>query len=74
MSGQQLRVELITDAADRALTALRGAPHGQDRARRCKAGYGRKDPYIFGDSVPFGPWTVETSAFRRYGRTGLDAN
>ncbi len=33
----------------------------------CRAGYGHKDPYIFGDSVPFGPWTVETSAFRRYG-------
>nr|WP_223190701.1 Uma2 family endonuclease [Streptomyces sp. TRM68416] len=36
----------------------------------CRAGYGRKDPYIFGDSVPFGPWTVETSAFRRYGTSG----
>ena len=36
----------------------------------CKAGYGRKDPYIFGDAVPLGPWTVETSAFRRYGKSG----
>ncbi|NEY32716.1 Uma2 family endonuclease [Streptomyces sp. PRKS01-65] len=34
----------------------------------CKAGYSRKEPYIFGDAVPFGAWTVETSAFRRYGR------
>ncbi|MEU5222020.1 hypothetical protein AB0G55_05065 [Streptomyces toyocaensis] len=24
--------------------------------------------YIFGDRVPFGPWTVDTSAFLRYGR------
>ncbi|MEV5881817.1 Uma2 family endonuclease [Streptomyces sp. NPDC052020] len=35
----------------------------------CKAGYSRKEPYIFGDSVPFGAWTVETCAFRRYRRT-----
>ncbi|MER6123152.1 Uma2 family endonuclease [Streptomyces sp. NPDC001795] len=36
----------------------------------CKDRYTRKGPYIFGDSVPFGPWTVETSAFRRYGKAG----
>ncbi len=23
---------------------------------------------MLGDAVPFGAWTVETSAFRRYGR------
>ncbi|WP_190014086.1 Uma2 family endonuclease [Streptomyces lucensis] len=36
----------------------------------CRGRYTAKDPYIFGDSVPFGPWTVDTSAFRRYGRAG----
>ncbi|MGP4005526.1 Uma2 family endonuclease [Streptomyces sp. 4N124] len=36
----------------------------------CKNRYGSKEPYIYGDSVPFGPWTVETSAFRRYGKAG----
>ncbi|BCL27927.1 Uma2 family endonuclease [Streptomyces aurantiacus] len=36
----------------------------------CKNRYQVKDPYIFGDAVPFGPWTVETGAFRRYGRAG----
>lgn len=36
----------------------------------CKGRYTRKDPYIYGDSVPFGPWVVETSAFRRYGKAG----
>ncbi|MER7836597.1 hypothetical protein ABTY98_11935 [Streptomyces sp. NPDC096040] len=36
----------------------------------CKGRCIRKDPYIYGDSVPFGPWTVETSAFRRYGKAG----
>jgi Uma2 family endonuclease len=36
----------------------------------CKGRYRREEPYIFGDSVPFGPWTVETSEFRRYGRDG----
>ncbi|MGW7527077.1 Uma2 family endonuclease [Streptomyces sp. NPDC054783] len=36
----------------------------------CKGRYTRKDPCIFGDSVPFGPWTVDTSAFRRYGKAG----
>ncbi|GGZ78852.1 Uma2 family endonuclease [Streptomyces echinoruber] len=34
----------------------------------CKGRYSQKEPYIFGDSVPFGPWIVETSDFRRYGR------
>ncbi|GHH49932.1 MULTISPECIES: Uma2 family endonuclease [Streptomyces] len=38
----------------------------------CKNRYQQKDPYIFGDSVPFGPWTVETGAFRRYGKAGND--
>ncbi|MHA5053940.1 Uma2 family endonuclease [Streptomyces sp. SD15] len=36
----------------------------------CKGRYQDKDPYIFGDTVPFGPWTIETAAFRRYGRAG----
>jgi Uma2 family endonuclease len=36
----------------------------------CRGRYSRKDPYIFGDKVPFGAWTVETAAFRRYGRAG----
>ena len=36
----------------------------------CRGRYGNKEPYIFGDSVPFGPWTVETSEFLRYGRDG----
>lgn len=36
----------------------------------CKGRYSRKDPYIFGDKVPFGVWTVETAAFRRYGKAG----
>ncbi|MEZ3178233.1 Uma2 family endonuclease [Streptomyces pimonensis] len=34
----------------------------------CGNHYSDKDPYIFGDTVPFGPWTVDTSAFRRYGK------
>ncbi|MEU0333199.1 hypothetical protein [Streptomyces sp. NPDC006193] len=36
----------------------------------CKGRYGRKDPSIHGDPVAFGPWTVETADFRRYGRAG----
>lgn len=36
----------------------------------CKDRYQHKDPYIFGDDVPFGPWTLETSSFRRYGKAG----
>ncbi|WP_327343683.1 Uma2 family endonuclease [Streptomyces europaeiscabiei] len=36
----------------------------------CRSRYSRKDPYIFGDKVPFGTWTVETTAFRRYGKAG----
>ncbi|MGX1912358.1 Uma2 family endonuclease [Streptomyces phaeochromogenes] len=36
----------------------------------CRDRYQHKDPYIFGDTVPFGPWTVETAAFRRYGKAG----
>ncbi|MFE2966430.1 Uma2 family endonuclease [Streptomyces sp. NPDC059340] len=39
----------------------------------CKDRYLDKDPYIFGDTVPFGPWSLETSAFRRYGKTGADS-
>ncbi|MEU9151020.1 Uma2 family endonuclease [Streptomyces sp. NPDC048417] len=34
--------------------------------------YRRMDPYIYGDVVSFGPWQVETSAFRRYGKAGND--
>ncbi|MEV5436019.1 Uma2 family endonuclease [Streptomyces sp. NPDC052682] len=36
----------------------------------CRAGYARKDAYIYGDSVRFGPWTIATSEFRRYGKPG----
>lgn len=36
----------------------------------CKDRYQHKDPYIFGDTVPFGPWNVRTDAFRRYGKAG----
>ncbi|MGW7819177.1 Uma2 family endonuclease [Streptomyces puniciscabiei] len=36
----------------------------------CHGRYTRKDPYIYGDSVAFGPWTVDTSEFRRYGKPG----
>jgi Uma2 family endonuclease len=35
-----------------------------------KGRYTRKDPYIYGDKVPFGAWTVETADFRRYGKAG----
>ncbi|KMS68477.1 hypothetical protein ACM01_38925 [Streptomyces viridochromogenes] len=35
-----------------------------------KAGDSRKEPYIYGDVVPFGPWRVETAGFRRYGKAG----
>lgn len=38
----------------------------------CKGRYQHKDPYIFGDSVPFGPWTLETADFRRYGKAESD--
>ncbi|WP_307624118.1 Uma2 family endonuclease [Streptomyces sp. V3I7] len=38
----------------------------------CKGRYAHKDPYIFGDLVPFGPWMLETSDFRRYGKAGND--
>ncbi|MFD7134224.1 Uma2 family endonuclease [Streptomyces sp. NPDC059894] len=36
----------------------------------CRGRYTRKDPYIYGDKVPFGAWTVDTSDFRRYGEAG----
>ncbi|AZM55333.1 hypothetical protein DMA15_24480 [Streptomyces sp. WAC 01529] len=36
----------------------------------CSGRYLNKEPYIFGDVVPFGPWTVETAGFRRYGKPG----
>ncbi|MFE0674038.1 Uma2 family endonuclease [Streptomyces sp. NPDC058867] len=32
--------------------------------------YRHHDPYIYGDLVPFGPWQVETTDFRRYGKAG----
>ncbi|MFF4275981.1 hypothetical protein [Streptomyces sp. NPDC001536] len=35
----------------------------------CKDRYSSKEPYIFGDSVPFGPWVVRTVDFGRYGKT-----
>ncbi|MEU8654609.1 Uma2 family endonuclease [Streptomyces sp. NPDC048737] len=40
----------------------------------CRGRYTRKDPYIYGDKVPFGPWTVDTADFRRYGRAGDGAD
>lgn len=40
----------------------------------CRGRYTRKDPYIYGDKVPFGPWTVDTADFRRYGKAGNSAN
>ncbi|MEU9922270.1 Uma2 family endonuclease [Streptomyces griseoluteus] len=36
----------------------------------CKGRYARKDAYIFGDTVPFGPWLIDTGDFRRYGKAG----
>ncbi|MFB7247053.1 hypothetical protein CW362_04215 [Streptomyces populi] len=36
----------------------------------CGDRYRDKASYIFGDAVPFGPWTVRTDAFRRYGKAG----
>lgn len=36
----------------------------------CKGRYTRKEPYIYGDSVPFGPWVVDSSQFRRHGKAG----
>ncbi|MFF5145893.1 Uma2 family endonuclease [Streptomyces sp. NPDC013157] len=38
----------------------------------CGNRHQRMDPYIYGDLVPFGPWHVETSTFRRYGKAGND--
>ncbi|WP_306317930.1 MULTISPECIES: Uma2 family endonuclease [unclassified Streptomyces] len=32
--------------------------------------YRSTEPYIYGDLVPFGPWTVDTADFRRYGKAG----
>ncbi|MFJ4622666.1 Uma2 family endonuclease [Streptomyces sp. NPDC088812] len=40
----------------------------------CKGRYTGKESYIYGDEVPFGPWTVDTSEFRRYGRLGSVAH
>ncbi|MFF1689699.1 MULTISPECIES: Uma2 family endonuclease [unclassified Streptomyces] len=39
----------------------------------CGNRYRNKESYIYGDKVPFGPWTVETRDFRRYGKAGNDA-
>lgn len=36
----------------------------------CKGRYARKDAYIFGDTVPFDPWLIDTADFRRYGKAG----
>ena len=38
--------------------------HSEPRQDR----YTRVDHHIYGDKVPFGPWTVETADFRRYGK------
>lgn len=42
----------------------------QVHAEPYKGRYSTDVPYIFCDSVAFGPWMVETSEFRRYGREG----
>lgn len=42
----------------------------QVHSEPCKNGYARKEPYIYGDTVPFGPWALETVEFRRYGKAG----
>ncbi|WP_330236349.1 Uma2 family endonuclease [Streptomyces sp. NBC_00566] len=36
----------------------------------CKGRYARKGAYIFGDTLPFGPWLIDTADFRRYGKAG----
>ncbi|MER6115570.1 Uma2 family endonuclease [Streptomyces sp. NPDC001743] len=36
----------------------------------CRGTYQNSVPYIFGDAVPFGAWSIDTSAFRRYGKIG----
>ncbi|MEU4873688.1 Uma2 family endonuclease [Streptomyces sp. NPDC021608] len=36
----------------------------------CAGRYSHLESYIYGDKVPFGPWTVETADFRRYGKAG----
>ncbi len=40
----------------------------------CAGRYQNKTHYIFGDIVQFGPWTVETAAFRRYQEPGAVAH
>ncbi|WP_171164454.1 Uma2 family endonuclease [Streptomyces sp. I05A-00742] len=39
-------------------------PHGTDDEGR--RSYRQRADYIFGDKVPVGPWTVDSSEFRRY--------
>ncbi|MGW1073492.1 Uma2 family endonuclease [Streptomyces sp. NPDC002537] len=29
--------------------------------------YATVSPYVFGDQVPFGPWNIDTTGFKRYG-------
>lgn len=36
----------------------------------CHGIYRNSQSYIFGDLVGFGAWTIDTSAFRRYGKSG----
>ncbi|MBJ3808906.1 Uma2 family endonuclease [Streptomyces flavofungini] len=36
----------------------------------CGTHYRKTEPYIFGDQVSLGPWTIDTSAFRRYAKPG----
>lgn len=38
----------------------------QVHAEPCEDRHQRDVPYVFGESVPFGPWTVESAEFRRY--------
>ncbi|WP_406006934.1 Uma2 family endonuclease [Streptomyces sp. NBC_00637] len=43
--------------------------HTEVHSTPCKDRYQQKEPHIFGDTVPFGPWTLETAGSHRYGRT-----
>ncbi|ANZ13639.1 Uma2 family endonuclease [Streptomyces noursei] len=50
---------MIVDPRDGTITVHDEPYHGK---------YQSSKPYIFGDKVPFGPWGIDTTAFRRYGK------
>ncbi|MFI6893812.1 Uma2 family endonuclease [Streptomyces sp. NPDC050256] len=52
---------LIVDPRDGTITVHDEPCHGT---------YRHSEPYIFGDTVTFGAWSIDTSAFRRYGKIG----